>query len=111
MSSFKIEIVEEALQKRIHLLWLIVSILTVYFLYYTISHSTNPSQGFASYYTSSRLLVEGNDPGHFYNDEWFSSEVDKIVPGIHEVYLINPPTVSFIMVPLAFLNYSNPQYD
>ena len=106
MSFLKASFIEKAIPKKNYLLWLFVSIVSFYFFYYVISNSTKPSQGFASYYTSSRLLIEGNRPSHFYDDDWFSSEVDKIVPGIHEVYLVNPPTISFIMLPLAFMDYS-----
>ena len=106
MSFLKTGFVEKILQRKIQILWVIVSILTVYFIYYAILHSTKPSQGFASYYTSSRLLIEGYEPSHFYDDDWFSTEVERIVPNIHEVYLVNPPTISFIMLPLAFLDYS-----
>jgi hypothetical protein len=60
-----------------------------------------PSHSFISYYTASYLLAQGEDVNQFYDGDWFSAQVFKITPTIEEYYVPNPPTTSFILLPLA----------
>jgi len=86
-------------------LWLVSLILIGYFIFFTVKHITIPSNGFATYYTSSKLLLEGENPANFYNDEYFSGQVEKYVPGIYEIYLVNLPTTAFLIFPVAGFDY------
>jgi hypothetical protein len=86
-------------------LWIVVLVLGIFFLNHVISNLTKPTQGFASYYTASRLFLNGENPSRFYNDDWFSSKVLNYVPGVYEVYLVNMPTTVFLTLPVAGFNY------
>lgn len=66
-----------------------------------------PSHSFISYYTASVLLARGEDANKFYNNNWFSRQVSKITPTIEEYYVPNPPTTSFILLPLAHQSHIN----
>ena len=94
-------------QYKVKILWLIVFVLACYFVFYVIQHASRPSQGFASYYTSSRLLLEGENVSNFYNDNWFSSRVNEYVPGVYEIYNVNMPTTAFLFLPLAFFDHGS----
>ncbi|MCW8818653.1 MAG: DUF2029 domain-containing protein [Ignavibacteriaceae bacterium] len=107
MSSISTGILNEIIQYKVKIFWLIVFILACYFIYYVIQHAACPSHGFASYYTASRLLIKGDDVNNFYNDNWFSSRVEEYVPEVYEIYNVNMPTTAFLFLPLAFLDYSN----
>jgi hypothetical protein len=77
----------------------------MYFIFFTAKHITKPSNGFATYYTSARLLLDGENPKNFYNDDYFSNEVEKHIPGIYEIYLVNLPTTTFLIFPLGGFDY------
>jgi hypothetical protein len=98
---------DKILQYRIHLLWGIVIILSFYFIYFVIVNADKQSHGFATYYTASRLLDEGEDVIRFYDDDWFSSNVKRFSPEVFEIYHVNLPTTSLIMLPLVKFDYSN----
>lgn len=83
------------------LLWGIVLILLFYFIHFVIKNADRPTQGFASYYTAAKLLSEGEEPANFYNDEWFQAKVKRFFPDVKEIYHINLPTISFLLLPLT----------
>jgi len=89
------------------LLWGILIILSVYFIYFVIVNADKQSHGFATYYTASRLLDEREDVSRFYDDDWFSSNVKRFSPEVYEIYHVNLPTTSLIMLPLVKFDYSN----
>jgi hypothetical protein len=64
----------------------------------------NINSDFPNYYTSSRLLIEGNDLSKIYNDNWFQSQINRY--GINEKGKFSPfpPPTIFIMVPAAIFN-------
>ena len=99
-------IINRLLQFKNQILWAIVFILAVNFIYFVIINSDRPSHGFATYYTASRLLLEGEKVKSFYNDDWFSSKVENYVPAVYEIYHVNLPTTSLIMLPLAKFDYT-----
>lgn len=86
-------------------LWIISALLFGYFLIFIIDKSDKPTHGFASYFTASKLLAEGKNVSNFYNDKWFSNEVEKNVPGIYEIYHVNPPTTALLFLPLSKFDY------
>jgi hypothetical protein len=71
MASFASRTLHKILQLKIQILWIIVVILSVYFVYRVVLNASRPSHGFASYYTASKLLIEGEDVADFYDDDWF----------------------------------------
>lgn len=85
---------------------MIATILLFYFILFSVNKINEPSYGFTSYYTASRLLIEGENVAAFYNDDWFGSKVEEYVPGVDEVYLVNMPTTALVLVPIAALDYS-----
>jgi len=105
MASFASRTLHKILQLKIQILWIIVVILSVYFIYHVVLNASRPSHGFASYYTASKLLIEGEDVADFYDDEWFSSKVEEYVPGVYEIYLVNMPTTVLIFLPMANFDY------
>jgi hypothetical protein len=107
MSSNSSRILNKILRFKIKILWLTVFILSCYFIYYVIENAARPSHGFATYYTASRLLLQGEDVNNFYDDNWFSSKVKEDVPGVYEIYNVNTPTTAFMLLPIAFFNYSS----
>src|SRR3989304_1418291 len=91
---------------RVQILWVITIILSFYFIYFSVKNASQPTHGFASYYTASNLLIEGENVADFYDDYWFSSKVEKYVPGVYEIYLVNMPTTAFIFLPIANFDYT-----
>ena len=105
MSSFKDRVVKIISNYGNYILWTIASLLFVFLIYHIVSSSTKSTHGFASYYTASRLFLNGESISNFYNDDWFSSKVGEYVPGVYEIYLVNMPTTVFITLPLSIFEY------
>ncbi|MDH3268651.1 MAG: DUF2029 domain-containing protein [Ignavibacteria bacterium] len=105
MPSINLKKFNSVLRYRIQILWVITSILVVYFIFFAVNNTTRPSYGFASYYTASNLLIEGEDVADFYDDDWFSSKVENYVHGVYEIYLVNMPTTALIFLPIANFDY------
>lgn len=91
---------------NIQILWVCVIIFFCFLIYFSIKKLSVPSHGFASYYTASKMIIEGENIADFYDDDWFSTKVEEKVPGIYEVYLVNLPTTALVLVPIAALDYS-----
>lgn len=100
------QLIQKILQYRIQLLWGIVIILSVYFVHFVITNADHSTHGFPTYYTASRLLDEGEDVSRFYDDDWFSSNIKRYVPDVYEIYHVNMPTTSLILLPLVKFDYS-----
>lgn len=90
---------------KVQILWFAAIILSIYFIYFSIKNAGKPSHGSASYYTASRLLLEGENVADFYDDDWFSSKVEDYVPGVYEIYLVNMPTTALVFLPIANFDY------
>lgn len=105
--SFFSKFSEKLFSVKVQILWLAAIILSIYFIYFSIQNAGQLSQGFASYYTASKLLIEREDVADFYNDDWFSSKVEENVPGVYEIYLVNMPTTALIFLPIAKFDYKN----
>ncbi len=103
--SFFSKFSEKIFSVKVQILWLAAIILSIYFIYFSIQNASQPSHGFASYYTASKLLIEGEDVADFYNDDWFSSKVEDYVPGVYEIYLVNMPTTALVFLPIANFDY------
>lgn len=88
------------------LLWILASISFLFFIYSVIDNADKPTHGFATYYTSSHLLMEGKDVSKFYDEEWFSKNVKRFTPRVFEIYHVNMPTTSLLVLALAKFDYS-----
>jgi hypothetical protein len=62
---------------------------------------------FPNYYTSARLLIDGDDMSRLYDDSWFQSQIYKY--GMHQLgkFTPFPPITAFIMTPLVLLSPNN----
>lgn len=107
MESNFTRLFSKALQFRIYILWFLAILAFGYFSFFVIGKASVESHGFATYYTASRLLADGEDVAQFYDDDWFSSKVKNYVPDVYEIYHVNPPTTSIMLLPLAFWDYTN----
>jgi hypothetical protein len=64
-----------------------------------------PSDGFAAYYTSARLLSQGERADRFYEDSWFRSQTEHLAPGASDIYNVNPPTAAVLALPLIAFDH------
>jgi hypothetical protein len=97
---------EKLLKNRNTILWGTAIILAAYFIFFVVTNASRPTHGFVAYYTASKLLAEGEDVSGFYDNDWFSSNVKRFVPEVYEIYNVNMPTTSLIMLPLVKFDYS-----
>src|SRR4030095_893442 len=83
---------------------LISGFAVVIFLVYSASKSQNVTHGFTSYYTFSRIFLEGGDMSKTYDSTFFYQKIREY--GIENVYdqPNNLPTSAFLMLPIAPLN-------
>lgn len=93
-------------KNRNRILWGVVIMLAAYFIYFVVINAARSTRGFTSYYTASKLLAEGEDISRFYDNDWFSGNVIRFVPEVYEIYNVNMPTTSIIMLPLIRFDYS-----
>ena len=107
MSSGNLDFLTPLIRYKVQVLWVITSLLCIYFIFFTVKNATRSSYGFASYYTASNLLIEGESVADFYDDDWFSSKVEEHVPGVYEIYLVNMPTTSLLFLPIAGFDYKS----
>ncbi|HYB97475.1 MAG TPA: glycosyltransferase family 87 protein [Vicinamibacterales bacterium] len=60
------------------------------------------THGFISYYTASRLLVEGELGPRAYNDRWFGAVVQRLTQtSLREIFTPNPPPMALMSLPLV----------
>ena len=64
----------------------------------------NINSDFPNYYTSSKLLIYGEDLSNLYDDAWFQGKINEY--GINEQGKFSPfpPATAFVMLPEAFFN-------
>jgi len=96
---------EKLLNNRNKILWGTAIIFAAYFIFFVVTNASRSTHGFLAYYTASKLLAEGEDVSRFYDDDWFSSNVKRFVPEVYEIYNVNMPTTSLIMLPLVTFDY------
>jgi len=58
---------------------------------------------FPNYYTSSRLLIEGEDISKIYDSDWFQKKAEEYGMGQHSRFSPFPPATAFLMLPIAWL--------
>jgi hypothetical protein len=83
-----------------------VAVLAVYCAAVIVPAARHPNtDGFAAYYTASRILLsQPRDVPRLYDDEWFQSRIDQFgFEGVRDIYNIQPPTMTLLMVPVAWM--------
>ncbi|HVC34155.1 MAG TPA: glycosyltransferase family 87 protein [Chloroflexota bacterium] len=67
--------------------------------------ATHLTHGFSAYDTAARLLLEGQSPIRFYDDDWFRQQTIRLgFAGADDIYNLNPPTTALLLWPLAGLD-------
>lgn len=63
------------------------------------------THGFAAYYTAAHLLLRSPEKlPKIYDDDWFSHQIQQVGLGdVHDIFNIQPPTMSLMLLPLAGL--------
>jgi len=67
------------------------------------------TNGFAAYYTAARILVaQPRDLSRVYDNLWFQDQVNASgFVGVRDIHNTQPPTMSLMMAPLAWMSPSN----
>jgi hypothetical protein len=61
-------------------------------------------RGDGTYYTASRLLLEGRAGPQMYDDDWMQAEVEAATNGrVSDIFRPNPPTAALLALPVAWL--------
>lgn len=66
--------------------------------------AARPSDGFIAYYTAARLVLSGQAEA-LYDDAQFREATRTVGVAADDIYYVNPPTTSLVLVPLASLSY------
>ena len=91
---------------KILFLWIAAAFLFIYLIYFTIINSGKDTHGFASYYTASKLFLEGESVYRYYDDNFFSEKVKNYVPAVYELYYINTPISFFVILPFSVFDFN-----
>jgi Glycosyltransferase family 87 len=64
------------------------------------------TNGFAAYYTASRILLETpRELRRAYDNPWFQERIDAFgFARVRDIYNIQPPTMSLMLVPIAWMS-------
>jgi hypothetical protein len=82
---------------------IILAAVLVYLTIFSVKWVPEITHGFASYYTFSSLLIEGDDLSKAYNDEYFNSKVKEKGIEVSDILASNIPTNSLALAPFAHL--------
>ncbi|HET9220998.1 MAG TPA: glycosyltransferase 87 family protein, partial [Roseiflexaceae bacterium] len=79
--------------------------LTLYLALAALPNARYRALTFASYYTATHILVyAGQDLSRVYDDAWFDAQIPRAgFTGIHDVFNVQPPTMSLLALPLIWL--------
>lgn len=80
--------------------WIVVLLLAALTAWQLAQQAARPTE-FHSYYTAAHLVAEGRPVARFYDDAWFRAEGARHVPGMNDIYNVNPPTTALAHLPLA----------
>ncbi len=80
-------------------------LLVAFVWFYLRPHAMQTTSGFAAYYTASRILANApQDLAAVYDPEWFAAAKKELIPApAPDVFGIQPPTMSLLLLPLARL--------
>src|SRR5688572_5890452 len=72
---------------------------------FTVFSASSVTHGFVSYYTASRLLIDGDLGPLAYDDQWFGDAVKRLTESnVREIFIPNPPTMALMALPVAGLD-------
>jgi hypothetical protein len=79
--------------------------LVLYVALIALPHARYRALTFASYYTAAHILVYAQqDLSRVYDDAWFDAQIPRAgFTGIHDVFNVQPPTMSLLALPLIWL--------
>ena len=97
--------IEQRRTQALWLLWCVALVLGLRMASYQARVVDQRANGFVAYYTSARLLTEGEDPVRFYDRPWFQSHIARFEPTVLEIFSANPPTMSVLLLPLSSRGY------
>jgi hypothetical protein len=77
----------------------------VYFWRVALPAARATTNGFAAYYTAAHLLAHNpQELGRSYEDDWFAEQIARVgIEGVYDVFKLQPPTMSLVMLPLVCL--------
>lgn len=87
-------------------LWLLLlAAVSLYALRILARPAFTPVRAFAAYYTAARLLVASPQTlPQAYDNDWFAAQIQQTgFAGIYDVFSPNPPTMTLLALPLAWL--------
>ena len=94
-----------ATEPRVHgrvVAGMVASMALAAFAVYSAGSTTH---GFVSYYTASRLLVDGQLGPDAYDDRWFGEAVQRLThSNIREIFIPNPPPMALMALPVVALD-------
>lgn len=63
------------------------------------------THGFAAYYAAAYLLTHTpQNMEHVYDNDWFAAQISSVgIPGVYDIFNIQPPTMSLMLLPVVFL--------
>jgi len=72
---------------------------------FTVFSAGSMTHGFVSYYTASKLLLNGELGPLAYDDRWFGEAVQRVTASsVREIFIPNPPPMALMALPLAGLD-------
>jgi hypothetical protein len=83
------------------------AVLAVYAAFVVAPACRHPNtNGFAAYYTASRILLETpRELRRVYDNPWFQERIDAFgFARVRDIYNIQPPTMSLMLVPIAWMS-------
>ena len=87
------------------IVFIIISIVSIAFFFtYQSNKIAKPTHGFASYYTFSRLLLEGEDLSSSYDTSYFNSKIKEFNITSVQDLPNNIPTNAFLFLPEKKIN-------
>ncbi len=89
------------MSKTNFVLKIILAAVLVYLTIFSVKWVPKITHGFASYYTFSSILIEGDDLSRAYNDEYFNSKVKEKGIEVSDILASNIPTNSLALAPFV----------
>jgi hypothetical protein len=76
----------------------------VYFVVFSVKWAPKITNGFAGYYTFSRMLLSGEDLSKAYNEDYFESKIKDYGIDVHDIVTGNILTNSFTLIPFSWMD-------
>jgi hypothetical protein len=76
----------------------------IYFVVFSVKWAHKITNGFAGYYTFSRMLLSGEDLSKAYNEDYFSTKIKEYGIDVYDIVKGNIPVSSFALAPFAWMD-------